>query len=312
MTDCPSSAGNSPVRVLVVDDQPGLAQTLALAVSRLGSGVTALSATSARQALEMAATDAVDILITDMVMPEMTGLELVERLQNHPGDRPAYIILMTAYEVPGLKETARRLNIRETIIKPFHPERINQLVAKALEGMTSFVEPALEGDPQSFTILIADDMQDNITLLSRYVRNEGFRYLTAFNGCEALQKTRVEMPDLILLDVNMPEMDGFAVLKEIRGDPATRHLPVIILTAARPHPNDIESGLIPGADDYITKPFDRRELLARIRTKLRLKEARDALMRRNRELAILPEIGRELSARLEVQEIGELGPAPDG
>ncbi|OQY89207.1 MAG: hypothetical protein B6D38_07600 [Anaerolineae bacterium UTCFX1] len=296
----------SAIRVLVVDDQPGLAQTLAVAISRIGNGVTAVAAVSAKQALDLATTGAVDILVTDMVMPDMTGLELAEKMQNHPGGRPAHTILMTAYEVPGLKETARRLNIKETIIKPFHPERINQLIVKVMNGMTAYKEIELEEGPQSFKILIADDIPDNVVLLSRYMQNEGFRYVTASNGVETLKITRTEMPDLILLDVAMPEKDGLQVLREIRDDPIIRHIPVIIITAARPHLSDIQAGLVLGADDYIIKPFDRRELFARIRAKLRLKEARDALVRRNRELSILPEIGRQLSARLDIHELSEL------
>ena len=127
--------------------------------------------------------------------------------------------------------------------------------------------------------------------------------MTACNGVEVLQKARLEMPDLILLDVNMPEMDGFTALQELRADPDIQHIPVIILTAARPSPNDIQRGLNFGADDYITKPFDKRELLARIRTKLRVKEAEDITRRRNRELSVLPEIGKELSARLDINEL---------
>src|SRR6185436_9244128 len=102
---------------------------------------------------------------------------------------------------------------------------------------------------------------------------------------------------------NMPHKDGFAVLHEIRSDPAIQHIPVIILTAAKLEPTDMQSGLNMGADDYITKPFDRRELLARIRTKLRVKEAEDIMRRRNRELNLLPEIGKELSARLNIEDL---------
>ena len=104
----------------------------------------------------------------------------------------------------------------------------------------------------------------------------------------------------------MPKKDGFAVLEEIRADPATKHIPVIILTAARLDPMEIQSGLNLGADDYVTKPFDRRELFARIRTKLRVKEAEDVIRRRNRELNLLPEIGKDLSARLNLDELTDL------
>ena len=119
---------------------------------------------------------------------------------------------------------------------------------------------------------------------------------------ETLDKVRDELPDLVLLDVNMPKKDGFTVLGEIRADPAVAHIPVIILTAARLNPSDVQSGFNLGADDYVTKPFDRHELMARIRTKLRVKEAEDVIRRRNRELNLLPEIGKELSARTDIKD----------
>ena len=296
-----------PVRILVVDDHPHTAATLARAISQLRENISVIPATSAKQALELANKDVVDVLITDMMMPGMNGLELIEHLHAHPAGRPLHIILMTAYDVPGLKETARRLKVQETIIKPVPPERICQIVKQVLDSMGSAHNPMpMAQKPNSFKIMIADDIPDNVTLLSRYINNEGYAYITAANGIEVLQKTRQEMPDLILLDVNMPEKDGFTALKELRADPEIKHIPVIILTAARPSPSDIERGLNLGADDYVTKPFDKRELLARIRTKLRVKEMEDFTRRRNRELSVLPEIGKELGARLDINELSDV------
>jgi signal transduction histidine kinase/DNA-binding response OmpR family regulator len=294
------------MRVLVVDDHPGTATTLARAISQLGPGLEVLSACSGKEALEQVGDNSVDILITDMMMPGMNGLELIERMQAHPAGRPAHSILITAYDIPGLKETARRLKVDETIIKPFRPERICQIVSNSMQSLERYTAPTPETEIQPFKILIADDRPDNITLLARYMTNEGFNYITASNGVEALEKVRAETPDLVLLDVNMPEKDGFAVLEELRADPAIEHTPVIILTAARLTADDIHAGLNLGADDYITKPFDRRELFARIRTKLRVKEAEDALRRRNKELNILPEIGKDLSARPDINELTDI------
>ena len=130
--------------------------------------------------------------------------------------------------------------------------------------------------------------------------------IAARDGVETLDKVRDELPDLVLLDVNMPHKDGFTVLGEIRADPAVPHIPVIILTAARLDPSDVQSGLNLGADDYVTKPFDRHELMARIRTKLRVKEAEDVIRRRNRELNLLPEIGKELSARTDIKDLANV------
>ncbi len=301
------SSSDLPVHILVVDDHSTTAITLARALTQLGPQVEVISATSGREALERVESRAPDILITDMIMPEMNGLELVEKLQNHPGGRPAHILLTTAYDVPGLKETARRAKVDEIILKPVRPERICQIVGGFLKewnrSQSAVKEPATA---KTFQILIADDRPDNVTLLARYIQNEGYSYITAADGVETLERAREHLPDLILLDINMPQKDGFAVLEEVRSDPALQHIPVIILTAARIDPIDIQSGFSLGADDYILKPFDRRELMARIRTKLRVKEAEDAMRRRNRELSLLPEIGKELSARLDVDDLADV------
>jgi CheY-like chemotaxis protein len=305
--DATTSPNLIQARILVVDDHPGVATTLARNISQIGQGLEVISATSGTEALERIGNNTVDLVITDMMMPDMNGLELIEKLRAHPSGHPAYSILITAYDVPGLKESARRLKVNETIIKPFRPERIRQIVSKALEGMehTKYTRKVVD-ERQPFKILIADDVPDNISLLSRYMQSEGYVYISARNGVETLEKIRSEMPDLILLDVNMPEKDGFEVIQEIRKDPVIEHIPVIILTAARQSPTDMQSGLNLGADDYITKPFDRRELFARIRTKLRTKETEDILRRRYRELSVLPEIAKDLSACLDIHELTEI------
>ena len=296
------------VRILVVDDHPNTAATLARALAQLGPSVDVVSAASGREALEKVKNKGVDILFTDMIMPEMTGLELIEKMKNHPAGRPAYTYLVTAYDVPGLKVTAQRLKVNEVIVKPVRPERICQIATQAMEEMNNISKPA--GQPvaakRKFKILIADDRPDNVTLLVRYLEYEGYAQVSARDGVETLEKVRDEMPDLVLLDINMPLKDGFAVLSEIRSDPAISHIPVIILTAARLDATDVQSGLNLGADDYVTKPFERHELMARIRTKLRVKEAEDIIRRRNRELNLLPEIGRELSARTDIKDLANI------
>ena len=295
------------IKILVVDDHPSTAQTLARAISQIGPRVEVFSATSGIHALDYAKDKALDILITDMVMPEMTGLELIEQLQKKAVGKPAVSFLITAYEVPGLQVSARRLKVRDIILKPVHPERICKIISQSIQEMDN-TRPAIP-EPSAirpFTILIADDQPDNLMLLSRYLDREGYDYIKASDGLETLEKVRTHLPDLVLLDVNMPYKDGFAVLEEIRADPITEHIPVIILTAARLDPAEIQSGLNMGADDYVTKPFDHKELLARIHTKLRVKQAEDTIRRQNRELKLLPEIGKELSARLNIEEIANV------
>src|SRR5512139_2450760 len=292
------------IKILVVDDHPSTAQTLARAISQIGPRVEVSSATSGLQALEYTKDSALDILLTDMIMPEMTGLELIEQLQKRSFGRPTLTFLITAYEVPGLQVSARRLKVKDIINKPVHPERICRIISKSIQEMDNARPAASEASPkQAFTILIADDQPDNLMLLSRYLDREGYGYLKASDGLETLEMVRTHLPDLVLLDINMPHKDGFEVLGEIRADPITEHIPVIILTAARLNPAEIQSGLNMGADDYVTKPFDHKELMARIHTKLRVKQAEDMIRRQNRELKLLPEIGKELSARLNIEEI---------
>jgi len=301
------STPTAPVRILVVDDHPNTAATLARALTQLGPNVQVSSATSGHEALEKAKTSGVDILFTDMIMPEMTGLELIEKMLNYPATKPAFTYLVTAYDVPGLKVTAHRLKVSEVIIKPVRPEKVCQLAAHSIEEMKHLTRPGKNAAAQKkFKILVADDRPDNLTLLTRYLEYENYACVTARDGLEALDKVHDERPDLVLLDVDMPHKDGFTVLEEIRSDPSVSFIPVIILTAARLDSSDVQSGLNLGADDYVTKPFDRHELMARIRTKLRVKQAEDVIRRRNKELNLLPEIGRELSARTDLGDLAHI------
>ena len=122
------------------------------------------------------------------------------------------------------------------------------------------------------TILVVDDKASVRTVVRDYLTEEGFRVVTAENGRMALYVARHEKPDLILLDIMMPEMGGYEFLRAYRKE---RNTPVILLTA-RLEESDKVLGLELGADDYVTKPFGIRELVARIRAVLRRRGARGA------------------------------------
>ena len=115
------------------------------------------------------------------------------------------------------------------------------------------------------TILVVDDEKNIVQLARLYLSNEGFRVEAAYDGAQALEKARTVRPDLIVLDVMMPEMDGLSVCRELR---KTSNVPIIILTA-RGDDVDRVVGLEIGADDYVTKPFNPRELVARVKAVLR-------------------------------------------
>ena len=118
------------------------------------------------------------------------------------------------------------------------------------------------------SILVVDDQPINVQLLKRKLEREGIRVTAAYNGLEALDLTRKLMPDLILLDVMMPDMDGIEVCQRLQADETTRGIPVIFITARTTKESKLE-GLSVGAVDYITKPIDLDETLARVQTQLR-------------------------------------------
>jgi DNA-binding response OmpR family regulator len=124
-------------------------------------------------------------------------------------------------------------------------------------------------------ILVADDEPDALELIEVNLKTAGYEVLTAADGREALQKARAAMPNLILLDIMLPEMDGLEVCKALRRDAATAFLPVIMLTA-RAAEIDRVLGLELGADDYITKPFSPRELILRVKNVLKRASAESA------------------------------------
>lgn len=117
----------------------------------------------------------------------------------------------------------------------------------------------------STTILIVDDEKRMISLLQSYLMQEGYRVVTAYNGRDALETARAEKPDLVVLDIMMPEMNGYEFMRAHRAEAET---PIIMLTA-KVEDDDKVFGLELGADDYVTKPFKPRELMARIRNILR-------------------------------------------
>lgn len=132
-------------------------------------------------------------------------------------------------------------------------------------------------------VLVADDINDSRQLLMDIVTSMGVACVQASNGPEALALAREHLPDLMLLDVNMPGMTGFQVMEALKADPETAQIPVLMLTALA----DIDSrvkGLSLGADDYLTKPYSPRELMERVRTRLRSKQESDGLRAMQQEI----------------------------
>ncbi len=139
--------------ILVVDDHPSTASTLARTVALLGSGIRALVANSGEQALQIAASQPVDILITDYMMPGINGVELIEKLQSTSCQPPVYTIIITAIDPDGVQIATQDVSINQILLKPVAPQRICELVSNAINQLSRVTKAGLT--PGSATVLNA-------------------------------------------------------------------------------------------------------------------------------------------------------------
>jgi len=131
-------------------------------------------------------------------------------------------------------------------------------------------------------ILAIDDNQDNLVILSALLKDldPDLALITAQSGPEGIDKARSELPDTILLDIKMPEMDGYEVCKRLKSDEITKSIPVVMITAVETDAKSRVKALNLGADAFLTKPIDRGELAAQVKVMLRIKESEDLLRKK--------------------------------
>jgi adenylate cyclase len=157
-------------------------------------------------------------------------------------------------------------------------------------------------------ILVVDDVFENLEIVSLRLEASGYEVITASDGLAALAQAFTHKPDLILLDIMMPKLDGISVLKELKADPEIGFIPILLLTAKADR-SDVIAGLEAGADDYLTKPLDQSALVARVRSMLRIKALHDKVQDQAKQLAAqareLAEWNRVLEARV-AEQVAEI------
>jgi len=151
-------------------------------------------------------------------------------------------------------------------------------------------------------VLIVDDDKSMRQSLRSVMEEEGYEVLEADNGATGLQKIKIEQPDLVLLDIVMPSLDGIKVCKAVKSDPDLEKT-LVIMTTSKGSKEDVIRGLESGADDYIVKPFDKSELLARIRTSLRAGHLLRQLEREKRDLLAILDISNAITSTLDSKEV---------
>lgn len=149
-------------------------------------------------------------------------------------------------------------------------------------------------------ILVVDDNEANVEILETRLTSQGYEVITARDGAEGLERAQVDQPDLILLDVMMPKIDGLEVARRLKRDESLPFMPIILVTA-KGETADIVAGLDAGGDEYLTKPVDQASLVARVRSLLRIKELHDTIEDQSHLLQRQKEELEELNQKLETR-----------
>ena len=238
------------LRVLVVDDD--LETRELLADTLLNEGHTPLTARYAAEALRILSASRVDAVVLDLLLPGRNGFEVLAEIRADP----------KLARLPVLVLTVKDLTEREREVLT---EQGAQVFAKGAGWRQKLLERLrrLRHAPGGKRVLVADDNPAGRELVRESLAEYVSSIIEASDGREALDKIRETLPDLVLLDIQMPEMDGYAVLREIRGDPSLRGLRVVALTAFAMQ-GDRERALEAGFDDYLTKPVAVAKLKAQL------------------------------------------------
>ena len=208
----------------------------------------------------------------DIQLPEVSGLQVTQWLKDDPELAPIPVIAITAFAMKGDEEKMLQGGCEAYLSKPIS-------VVKFLATVRTYHRRLKGTGSMTARVLVVDDIAANLKLLEARLTADYFVVITATNGFEALEICKRGDCDIVLLDVMMPGMDGFEVCRQLKKDPDTLHLPVIMVTALD-QTADRVTGLEAGADDFLTKPIDEIALLARVRSLSRLKLVVDELRAR--------------------------------
>lgn len=252
----PSPAGAQPVRpptgktILVAEDEAPLRKILAEYLAFLGH--TVLEAGDGRMALDQLRREKVDLVITDLMMPKLNGWRLIATLRE--ARNPVPVVLITGYLSEQGQEVLTSKDIAGYLAKPLDLEEVGRLAEKILHP---------ERPDRPWRVLVVDDEEDIRTVVSLCLSHAGFRVEVCREGQEALLALPAFKPDLVLLDISMPLMDGFEVCRRLRALAQTAHTPVVMLTA-KTSADYVRKAVALKISGYVAKPFDPVELVGRL------------------------------------------------
>lgn len=273
---------------LVIDDLESMRQVTVNQLRLLGAGKI-LTAHNGADGLRLLRNMSVDVVLSDWNMPVLDGMGLLKAMRADPKLKVIPLIMITAEADRRHVEEAIAQGVTSLLLKPYSSAQLESRVTKALSwklrpgpsAPSVVVQPALPvapatqtpASPPQPTVLLVDDAPDNLMLLSELLKPE-YRIRLAANGAKALEICLSDSaPDLVLLDIMMPDIDGFEVARRMRAHPGAQGIPVIFVTAMN-SPDAHRQGLELGAVDFITKPIDPDMVKLRVRNFMRYVQMR--------------------------------------
>ena len=260
--------------LLVIEDDPVQAQSI---IELIGNGdVQSTAVNTAVEALQILQSQRFDCIVLDLGLPDMSGVELIEQIKQKPNLLKLPIIVYTGKELTRQQEIQLRRLAETIIIKNVRsPERLldetalflHRVQANLPQPKRQILEQLHQNDPvlAHKKILIVDDDLRNIFALTSFLEGYQMQVLFAENGRDGIDMLQANPEtNIVLMDVMMPEMDGYEATRAIRQQQEFRSLPIIALTA-KAMPGDREKCIEAGASDYIIKPVDTEQLLSLLR-----------------------------------------------
>jgi two-component system cell cycle response regulator len=258
--------------VLLVDDSPVTLRVHADLLRRAGFVVR--GASDGADALEALRSAPADVIVSDVDMGPMDGLALLRAIRDDPAMAELPFVFVSARSADAISAACGALHVDAVLSK-----------GAAAQHLPGTVHAALSGGRRSpaARVLVADDSGLVRSMMRDHLIAAGFEVLEAQDGDEALTRIRATVPDVVLLDRDMPGRDGLSVLAAMQADASTAAIPVVFVTG-RATARELAEGLDRGAHDYVRKPVEAAELVARVRSALRTRRLRDELHERNLQL----------------------------
>jgi CheY-like chemotaxis protein len=291
-------------RILIIEDEANNLDVARRIVR--GAGHEALTATDGLSGLEIARREHPDAVLVDLLLPKLDGWSVTRAIREEPWAKKIPIIAVSALAMQADHERAREAGCDDFVTKPYAPAELRVLLGKYFtdnstpKAATRASEPSASGISPAERlgrVLVVDDEPSNVELIVRRLGGNGYETLTASNGHDAIAIATKEQPDLILMDIMMPGLDGWQATRLLKGDPKTANIPVVFVTA-RDRPEDVAQGFEAGGIMYVNKPVEPVELFARVRNAIYMKRLQDDLRNKNEDLKRLESSRQELIGML--------------